>query len=492
MNAYAFEPHSAQSSRALPSLHNPRDIRPTVVAVFAAAVAVGIQSLWLPVDADVSWLITVAERVLSGDRLYLDILEVNPPASVWVYVPLVWLAQLLGFQPEAMVVAAFVAAGLASIWATLRLASSLDDAPPPLWLAAILGLVTLVLPMALFAQREHAALLLALPVLTGLAVIAEGKPLGRRALLACGFAAGAIIVIKPYFLPAVVGPALWSAWKRRSLSPLLPGIAAGATAVGLYAIAVLLFARPYLDWVPVIASTYAPMHEVWWKVFVGPTLYPAVCVALAILMRPPRIPPIVAMWALGSAGFLLAAIIQAKNYPNHWLPGAGLALAATFALLALPRITPARRACVGAALAALSLFAMYHWTIRPEPGVAAVIQRVAPPAPKMIALSPQLTTGHPVTRNVGGQWVGSRPSLFLSGAALFVGLEDDIARRAYREDIQSFAIDVQRHSPDVVLVNRKSKEWLMREVEVAHVMRLYRLSGRSTDTEIWVRSRPAP
>jgi hypothetical protein len=491
MNAYGFELQAAQAGGALGRVRKPLNVPPATAAVLAGAVAVAIQSLWLPVDADVSWLITVSERVLSGDRLYVDILEVNPPASVWLYLPLVWLAQLLGLRPEAVVVAAFVAAGLASIWATVRLASPLDDAPPPLWMAATLGLVALVLPMALFAQREHAALLLALPALTALAVIGEGKPLGRSAVLACGFAAGLIIVIKPYFLLAVIAPAVWAAWKRRSLSPILPAAAAGAAAIGIYAIAVLLFARSYLDWVPVIAHIYAPVRALWWKVFVGPTIFPAVCLALAILMRPPRIPPIVVTWALGSVGFLLAAIVQAKNYPNHWLPGAGLALAATFMLLALPQIGSRRRACIGAALAGVSLFMMDRWAIRPDPAVAAAIQRVAPPAPKILALSPQLTTGHPVTRNVDGQWVGSRPSLFMSSAALFVGLDDDITRTAYRDDIRSFAIDVQRHSPDLILVNRASKEWLMGEPGIVPAMQAYRLAESTEETEIWIARRPA-
>lgn len=489
MNAHAFGPQAVLAGEALGPVRKPLDIRPAA-ALFAAALAIAIQSLWLPVDADVSWLITVSERLLSGDRLYVDILEVNPPASVWLYLPLVWLAQIAGLRPEAVVVAAFVAAGLVSIWASVRLASALDDAPPPLWMAATLGLVALVLPMALFAQREHAALLLALPALTALAVIGDGKPIGRRAVLACGFAAGAIIVIKPYFLLAVIAPALWAAWKRRSLSPLLPGIAAGAAAIGLYAIAVLLFARSYFDWLPVIAQIYGPVRVAWWKVFAGPALYPAVCLTLAVLIRPPRIPPLVAAWALGSAGFVLAAFAQAKNYPNHWLPGAGLALAAAFALLALPQIASRRRACVGAALGAVSLFIMHHWAIRPDPAVAAAIQRVAPPAPRLMALSPQLTTGHPVTRNVGGQWVGSRPALFTASAALFVGLDSDIASKAYREDIRSFAIDVKRHSPDLILVDRKSREWLMGEPEIAPVMKAYRLAESTKNTEIWLSRSP--
>ena len=36
---------------------------------------------------DTSWLITVCERMLSGERLYADIYETNPPFSVWLYLP---------------------------------------------------------------------------------------------------------------------------------------------------------------------------------------------------------------------------------------------------------------------------------------------------------------------------------------------------------------------------------------------------------------------
>jgi len=128
-----------------------------VAALFAAFAAIAIQSLWIPLDADVSWLITVCERVLSGDRLYVDILELNPPASVWLYMPFVWLARAIGVRPEAAVAGAFVAGGLASAFATLRIARLLDFTLKLPWLAIALPVITLVLPMALFAQREHRA-----------------------------------------------------------------------------------------------------------------------------------------------------------------------------------------------------------------------------------------------------------------------------------------------------------------------------------------------
>lgn len=295
MELYATELQSLGSSAAVRQPPKPLDLRPAIAAVVVAVVAVAIQSLWIPIDADVSWLITVCERVLSGDRLYVDILEVNPPASVWLYVPLVWLAKAAGVKAEAVVAAGFVAAGLASVAATVRIASRLDDAPRAVWLAPALAFIALVLPMALFGQREHIALLLALPVLTVLAVISQGISLGRPALYASGFAAGLIIVIKPYFLLAVVAPAVWAAWKRRTLSPLAPGIAAAVAVIGLYAVAVLLFAATYFDWLPVFVHTYAPMRKAAWMVVVGASLYPAICLALAILLRAPRIPSLAAV-----------------------------------------------------------------------------------------------------------------------------------------------------------------------------------------------------
>jgi hypothetical protein len=441
----------------------------------------------MPIDADVSWLITVSERILAGDRLYVDILEVNPPASVWMYVPLVWLAHGIGARPEAVVAGGFVAVALVSVFATVKLASRLDGAARPLWLAASLSFVALILPMALFAQREHAALLLALPALAALALVAEGKRLSKTALCASGFAAGLIVVIKPPFALAIVAPAAWAMWKRGSVAPfLLPAAAAGA-AMTLYGVAVVAFTSAYFGLLPVIAQTYAPMHNLLWKVVVGPTVFPAICLALAILLRPRRAPSLAAAWGLGSAGFVLAAILQAKNYPNHWLPGTGLAIAALLYLLAGANIERVRRVAIGAATATLVIGAMYQWAIRPDPAVAAAVLRVAPPSPTVISLSPQLATGHPLTRNVGGHWIGSRAGLFTAAGARFVGLKDKAARDAYREDIDSFARDVSQHSPDVVLVDKPSKTWLMREPAIARTMSAYGPAANAGDTEVWIR-----
>lgn len=38
-----------------------------------------------PANTDVSWLLTVAERVLDGQRPYVEIIETNPPIAPLTY-----------------------------------------------------------------------------------------------------------------------------------------------------------------------------------------------------------------------------------------------------------------------------------------------------------------------------------------------------------------------------------------------------------------------
>lgn len=461
---------------------------PPAMAVLAVALAaILIQSLWIPLDADVSWLITVCERLLGGDRLYIDIVEVNPPASVWLYLPSVWAAGQLGVRPEAMVAASFIAAAMLSIGFTARLLRRLEDSRPNLTIPAI-AFVLLVLPMALFAQREHLALILAVPSLVALALIAEGKRLSRSEALLAGAMAGLIIVIKPPFALAIAAPAVWCALRRRSVLPLLPAATIAVVIVVAYAIAFVTLEPAYFAWLHVFGRTYLRMHEVWWKLFCGGiVLFPAIALALAAILRPARIPPLAVAWALGAAGFCAAGLLQAKNYPNHWLPGGALALLAMFVLILLANANSKRRWLVAEALLFLAIFEVRAATILPDMKLVSLIEREAPPSPRIMELGSQLTTGHPATRLAGGEWVASRAGLFTAAGARFVGRGDPEVAAIYREDIQSFAADVKRGRPDLILVDRSEKRWLMKEPEIRDAMNGFRPVAREGETELWLR-----
>lgn len=119
--------------------------------------------------------------------------------------------------------------------------------------------------------------------------------------------------------------------------------------------------------------------------------------------------------------------------------------------------------------------------------LVSLIEREAPPSPRIMELGSQLTTGHPATRLVGGHWVASRAGLFTAAGARFVGRDDPEVTAIYREDIHSFAVDVKRGKPDLILVDRPEKRWLMREPEIRDAMAAFRPVARDGDTELWLR-----
>nr|MBA2466525.1 hypothetical protein [Sphingomonas sp.] len=273
--------------------------RPLLLLMLAmAGAAAALQSLVIPIDCDVSWLITVSEKLLAGARLYVDVIEPNPPASVWLYLPSVWLAGRSGLHPEAIVAAIFIAGALLSLGATLRLAGGLRQPPAALLLAAAIGFVGLILPLGLFAQREHAALLLAFPALAALALVADGRRLPLGNALATGAAAGFVMVLKPHFALAILPAAGYAAWRTGSPRPLLPAMLAALGVVGAYAAAILYFAPEYLRLVPLLAEIYLPMREDMMTLLRGPVvIVPVALAALTAMLRAPRIAPLPAVLA---------------------------------------------------------------------------------------------------------------------------------------------------------------------------------------------------
>jgi hypothetical protein len=460
-----------------------------------AVIAAIVQSLLVPLDCDVSWLITVNEKVLSGQRLYVDIIEPNPPASVWLYTPEVWLAQQLAVRPEAMVATAFLAAALVTCAAVAKISARLAAPPPRATLLAATSFVTMVLPVGTFAQREHAALLLALPVLTGVAVLAERRALPRSWRLALGVAAGLVIVIKPHFALAIVPAAAFALWRSRRFAPLVAPAIAAACTVAAYGAALFVFARAYLDLVPMLTEVYLPLREQWLTVLAGPVIVvPVTTGALVWALRPARLPALPIMLLIGSAGFACAGLVQMKGYLNHALPGIALGFVALLVSAPLPEVDRARAKAVLAAaglLAGMQLYAMA--SIRPPAGLKEAVERVAPPHPTVVTLGPDLLTGHPVVRNVGGTWVGSRPALFIVAGARRALATAPKTKRArlqgwYEADLHAFATDLSSRHPDVVLVDaRPGVAWLREEPVIRAAMANYRPAARANDVEIWIR-----
>src|SRR3982074_742810 len=71
----------------------------SIAILFAAAI---VLRHVLAANTDVSWLLTVGERILDGQRLYVDVIETNPPMAVLVYLPAIIIARAVGRRAEAV------------------------------------------------------------------------------------------------------------------------------------------------------------------------------------------------------------------------------------------------------------------------------------------------------------------------------------------------------------------------------------------------------
>ena len=219
--------------------------------------------------ADVSGLISTCERMLNGERLYIDMLEPNPPASLWLYLPAVMLARLLGIAPEVMVNAQFFALMIVSLLISLRMlarAGALPENRFHVMFCAGLAIFAL-LPGDAFGQREHAGTLLLLPMLCGFSLRAPGLQPTRSEQILSGIAAGIAISIKPHFaLPVLAALAATWAWNRTFLLLLSAELWISAVVVAVYAGAVVILTPDYIThMLPNVLSIYLPARFPLWQ-----------------------------------------------------------------------------------------------------------------------------------------------------------------------------------------------------------------------------------
>jgi hypothetical protein len=265
--------------------------------------------------------------------------------------------------------------------------------------------------------------------------------------------------------------------------------------VSLYGAAIFIVTPAYLDLLPMLTAVYLPLREHILTVLAGPVIVvPVTIAALVMMLRPGRLPALSAMLLIGSAGFACAGLVQMKGYLNHALPGIALGFVALLVTAILPNIDRVRaRAVLATAglLLGLQLYAMA--SIRSPEGLEEAVESVAVAHPSMMTLGPDLLTGHPVVRNVGGHWVGSRPALFIAAGARRALATAPAAQVAqlnvwYRADVDTFAAELSAKRPDIVLVDaRPDVAWLRREAAIRKAMEAYRPAARASDVEVWIR-----
>jgi hypothetical protein len=285
-----------------------------------------------PFNHDVAGVLEFSERWLDGERLYRDLIDVNPPLIFILTLLPAAIAKWTPLDgPQALLSCALLLCA-ACWWLCHRLRADRPEGPvEAAVLTALLPLVMLV-PGFDFAQREALMTVAALPYLFLAARRAEGRPTRRALMLAASLVAAVGFALKPHFLAIPFLVELTVAvlrWRRegpaaagRVLRDPVPWLLAATWVV--YLAGVALFLPDYLGHVVPLAWDYYlengsadPL-----MVMVNQTMGPLVVLLLALVPLALRrgAGTLALMLAAAGLGGMISAWVQHKGWSYHGVP----------------------------------------------------------------------------------------------------------------------------------------------------------------------------
>lgn len=448
----------------------------------------------VPLNTDVSWLLVIGERMLDGQRLYRDIIEINPPMAPFAYLPGVALARLLGVDPRHVIDAQLFLLAAASLFVVSRILR-LSPAMAPMrsgafavWAAAVLT----ILPMHVFAQREHIALLTFLPALAVYALRSNREPVPLWTILIAGFGAGITLAFKPFFTFPAVFCILFAALRSRSWRVLfapeniIAGAVVTAVSIGTY----FLYPEYFTITYPLVRDTYLSWSMPAKVIFLNDaTLVFAIAMVSVLLARQKtQADPALLVAVLASVGFAISFFLQRRGWAYHSYPMVALALLAMGYVLTAAGVEARSRRFVatsGFLMAATFAFGMVWFNVTIYLGPIREAVAGLKPNPRILMLSGEAALGHPLVRDVGGVWVSREENLWLRA---FVRLTRektsvDAATDARLNDYlalerQWLIEDFKKLPPDIILVDNLRDgwgDWVRADAELSQLLKPYSL-----------------
>ena len=356
-----------------------------------------------PINHDVAGILTFAQRMVDGERLYLDLVDVNPPLIFLLNWPPAALAAWLGLD-AIRVLQAFLFAFVALAWGLALLVRDRASECPAerCFLDLLPGLIGLACGYD-FGQRETLMVTASLPYLLASARRADGaRP---RAWLAATVLAAIGFALKPHFLiiPVLVEISVWMARGRNGWRDPTPWVMMALW--GAYA-GVIFAAFPAYPLLVVPMARAAYLANGGLSVF-QVLLQPRMATAVAVLLPGavaaflwPRAAGLARMLALAGLGALASALIQHKGWSYHIVPVELYACALT-GLLACRlwdrRLTPPLLAALFALYAMLAGEAPRNqWTYRQSDAHRLTEElRRAAPGGRVLVLSPLIAPIYP-------------------------------------------------------------------------------------------------
>ena len=280
-----------------------------------------------PLNHDSAALLHYAQRWLAGERLYVDLIDVNPPMVFVLDLFPAAIARLTPIPaPIALIacVLAWIGFGFVLCWRLLRVAPGSVSGIHRYLLPPLLLFLMIVYPGSEFSQREHLMIVSTLPYLLLAQARLERRETVPSVLFATTLFAGVAFALKPHFLliPLLVEALLAAnlGWRRLARDPVPWTMAAIMVA---YAAFILFVTPSYLTVVvPLAMESYVGLGDRGlWGVLFDSQLTPSamLLVPLAVASLYMR-RPLARLVAVAAIGATVIALAQGKGWPYHVLP----------------------------------------------------------------------------------------------------------------------------------------------------------------------------
>jgi hypothetical protein len=281
---------------------------------------------------DTGFLLDAAGRVLDGARLYVDVVEINPPLVVALNAVAVLCARALGLSEILVYRLCFTAIllaalGLSTLWLRRLLPEEVG-----LRRALVLVLTFVLFPLAGpdYGEREHLVLALLVPY----ALLATARSVGQRITpmegVWPGLLAGIAFALKPHFLLVWLMLEAWLRLTRRvpRWAPL-PETLAIAGILTTYGLLIVALTPEYLSVLRLLAGPYSRfLHDPFWHLLVtgpGAVLTLFALLTFLALRGQARHPALWVPLALTTGACLVAGAVQQKGLQYHFYPASALA-----------------------------------------------------------------------------------------------------------------------------------------------------------------------
>jgi len=291
---------------------------------------------------DVAYFLVQSQRMAAGDRLYVDIVDFNPPMIHLWALPPVLISEVFGWSIAPLFYLYVSLALVGSAWLCSPMMTLIyPQLPSTHRIFLIFGILFCLFPLALehFGQREHLFFAFFLPYLFQSFACSSGRKPPKLLSLVSGILAAIGLCFKPYFVLPFMAVELFVFSRQRASYTLRRWDLAGLVCVlAVYVGTILIVFPRYLDCVRLAQSLYAAYDTTVLKSIAKPQVYwfaPILPVIWIFKAPSVRDRSLYLLLAAVMGAFLLMAVVQKKGWDYQYYPL--LALEAFFVAVFLVR-----------------------------------------------------------------------------------------------------------------------------------------------------------